>query len=213
MNSIDFKKFKEKGKMIYVLDMSASPGSKTTQLADLFEYHNIKFHITALEIEKKRLIKLMNNIQRQNFKNIEIYSIDARKFNSKNKYDIVILDAPCSGNLIDDENWLKKRNLNGIEKMSKLQKELLRSAKNFIKKDGILIYSTCSLEPEENEMNINWAVNKLNLKTEKIKMKMKFDSLPLKKYKGQHFTDKNSIRIIPFHSKTQGFFVSKLKLK
>ncbi len=214
INTIDFKLIKEKSQKtnnpILILDMAASPGSKTTQIADLLSFHKIKYKIIALEPNKERLNRLINNIQKQNFKNIEIINIEAQKYKSKNKFDIIILDAPCSGNLIDDKNWINKRDIQGIEQNASLQRKILKNATSLLKENGVLIYSTCSLEPEENEININWLLKHYNLKTERINLNFNFNTSPIKSFKNQKFEDQNSIRITPFNSNTQGFFISKL---
>lgn len=218
INTINFDELKKqkysKENPIQVLDMAASPGSKTTQIADLLLYYKIPYEITALEFEKTRINRLINNIQKQELENISIINIDASQFKSNKKFDIIILDAPCSGNLIDDDNWIEKRDLMGIEQNAALQKKLIKNAKNLLKENGIIIYSTCSIEPEENEINIEWVKKKLNLKTidSKANLKLNFKTDPLNKYKTEEFKDTNSIRIMPFYSKTQGFFISNLKL-
>jgi 16S rRNA C967 or C1407 C5-methylase (RsmB/RsmF family) len=204
INTINFNKLKNQNKKIQILDMASAPGSKTTQLADMLEYHKIKYHITCLEPEKNRIKKLINNIQKQNFKNISIYQTTAQQFKTKQKYDIILLDAPCSGNLIDDKSWLQKRDLSGIKQKAKIQKELLIKASKLLKNKGEIIYSTCSLEPEENEHNIEFITQKTNLKTKPIETKFPYNTTPLQK-------DQHSLRFMPYNSKTQGFFVCKLK--
>ena len=199
-----------------VLDMASSPGSKTTQIADLLEFNKIPYNIIALEPEKKRLTKLINNIQKQNFKNIKIINSTGENFISKEKFDIILLDAPCSGNLIDNKNWLNKRELKGILEKSALQKKLLENASKLLKENGILIYSTCSLEPEENELNILFAEKNLKLKSIKTEIiSFPFETNPTKIIKDKNLLEKiqnqNSIRIMPYLSQTQGFFVCLLK--
>jgi 16S rRNA C967 or C1407 C5-methylase (RsmB/RsmF family) len=88
--------------------MASSPGSKTTQIADVLESLKINYQIIAIEKNENRIKRLINNIQRQNLNNIKILNLDVVKFNPEEKFDIIFLDAPCSGNLIDDSNWLKK---------------------------------------------------------------------------------------------------------
>ncbi|MFW5704494.1 MAG: methyltransferase domain-containing protein [Nanoarchaeota archaeon] len=205
-NLIEFSKFKSK--KISVLDMAASPGSKTTQIADKLREKKLDFEIFALEPEVKRLQKLINNIQKQSFENIKIFNTTGQEFKTKKKFDLIILDAPCSGNLITDRNWLSKRNLMGVEQKSKLQRELLKKASSLLCENGILIYSTCSQEPEENEFNVNWALSKLPLVKGKTNFVLPFENPLIKSFKGQNFELGTSFRICPIYSKTQGFFVS-----
>lgn len=201
-----------KNKKYYeILEMASSPGSKTTQVATLFKYHNIAYEITCIEKNPKRLTRLINNIQKQEIENIKILNIDARDYLSNSKFDIILLDAPCSGNLIEDRNWLNKRDLKGIKENQILQKELLEIANNQLKKNGILIYSTCSLEPEENELNCIWAQNNLDLKSYFPNTKLNFETNPSKIFKDKKILKQieklKSIRLNPEISGTQGFFM------
>jgi len=209
VNTVNFEILKKLNRKIKILDMAASPGSKTTQIADLCEYYKLDYNIIAIEPDENRLNKLINNIQRQEFKNIEIINEFGEKFQSKNKFDLILLDAPCSGNLIDDKNWLNKRDLKGINENAELQKKMLKNAYNLLEKNGQLIYSTCSLEPEENELNVDWFLKKFKVKSEKINLKFGFETKPILKFNNIKFSNQNSIRITPYLSKTQGFFVSK----
>ena len=206
VNTIEFEKLGRLKRTISILDMASSPGSKTTQIADMLNYYNIKYEIICLEPDKKRVTKLINNIQKQNFKNIKIYQKYAQEYKTSKKFDIIMLDAPCSGNLIDDRHWLKKRDIKGIKKKAEIQRELLIKASKLIKQEGQIIYSTCSLEPEENEYNIQFITKKEGLDTKRIDMDFPFKTSPL--IKGQ-----NSLRMMPYNSNTQGFFVCKLVKK
>ena len=214
INSIGFEELKKLNKKITILDMCSSPGSKTTQLSDKLKFLNIEHEIIALEPQEKRIQKLINNIQKQNCENIKIFQTTAQEFNSSKTFDLIIVDAPCSGNLIGDSNWLKKRNQKGIEENSKIQKEILNKVKKLANKNSQIIYSTCSLEIEENEENIEYAIKKLNLKTESIKLKIPFNTNPIIKYNNKTYDKQilNAIRFMPYESKTEGFFICKLKL-
>ena len=141
-----------------VLDMAAAPGSKTTQLA---QYMNNQGMVVALDTNTKRLSSLANNLERCGANNCIAYRKDARfAFDLGKKFDKILLDAPCSGNFAMDEEFFEKHTIKTIRQISKTQKELLKSAVKCLKPKGTLVYSTCSLEPEENEMNINWLLNK-----------------------------------------------------
>lgn len=198
INCIDISKFENK--KIKVLDMAASPGSKTTQLYDFLKFHKINFEITALEPDKTRLLRLINNLQKQECENIKIFNIQGEKFETKEKFNLIILDAPCSGNIIGDKNWLKKRTQKGILGCSYIQRDLLIKAQKLLKKDGQLIYSTCSLEIEENENNVKWILSQSNLKNINC-IELPFNTKCLNNVKG--------LRFMPYDSGTQGFFVSR----
>lgn len=204
VNCIDFKWLKSLNKCVNILDMAASPGSKTTQLCDLLEFHEIKYSIVALEPEVKRLQKLVNNLQKQECTNVNVICVKGEKFSLDIKFDLILLDAPCSGNLIGDKGWLDKRDVKGILEKAKVQKDLLRKAKDLLDDNGVLIYSTCSLEIEENEENVSWAKKQLGLKDIKCSLNFPFSVKPL-------INGQESIRFMPTKSLTQGFFVSILK--
>lgn len=215
VNLIDFNRLKNLGRQVNVLDMAASPGSKTTQIADLLEYYGIDYKIVCLEPDKKRLLRLINNIQKQGFTNIEVYNEFAQDFKTENSFDVILLDAPCSGNLAGDRDWLKKRDLTGIIDNSNIQKEILKNAVKLLSESGILIYSTCSLEVEENELNISFAQKELNLKSFFSDFSFGFETDSLKLIKDRtllkEIGDVKCMRIMPYLSGTQGFFVCCLK--
>ena len=137
VNCIDFDNLKRKDRKINILDSCASPGSKTTQLADLLNYHEIEYEIIALEPHIRRHKRLINNIQKQGFGNIKVIDSKVEDFKTKVRFDVILADVPCSGNLISDENWLKKRDIGGILKMAKIQREIVSSISNMLSEDGI----------------------------------------------------------------------------
>lgn len=205
--TIDFERLKdianENGKVL-CLDMAASPGSKTTQLADILSFYNIPYEIVALEPEQKRLTKLINNIQKQGFTNVKVIETRAENYSTTKQFDVILLDAPCSGNLITDNQWLNKRNLKGIQDNAQLQKTLFAKAVELLAPAGQLIYSTCSLEREENEENVEYFSRHHPVKAMPLKLKMEFDTKPLN-------TTHHCMRFTPHISHTQGFFIAKFE--
>jgi NOL1/NOP2/sun family putative RNA methylase len=191
----------EKGES--VLDMAAAPGSKTTQLAQLMKNQG---SIVALDSNSARLPALKNNIERCGVKNCVIYQKDAAHVADLGKtFDKVLLDAPCSGNFTTDHAWFDKRSIEGIKDQAKVQKSLLKAAINVLKPKGALVYSTCSLEPEEDEDVIEWALENLPVKLADTGLDV-----------GEPGTTTNTglcRRIWPDESGTQGFFLGKLILK
>ncbi|MBX5328353.1 MAG: RsmB/NOP family class I SAM-dependent RNA methyltransferase [Candidatus Bathyarchaeota archaeon] len=189
-----------------VLDACAAPGGKTVQLADLM--HNTGV-IVALDVDKCRLTALSNHLERCNVHNTVVYKMDARQASRLNmKFDRILLDVSCSGNFSTDKDWFKRRTIKDVERNAKLQREMLAEAAKILKNDGELVYATCSLEPEENELNINWAIETLNLQTEKINCYG--EEAPTNIFNKQlDASIRNCKRIWP--EQTQGFFVCKLK--
>jgi len=140
-----------------VLDMAAAPGGKTTYLAQLVP----DAVITALDTNPNRLAAVRNNVERLGLTNVICMKKDARfATDLKKTWTYVLLDAPCSGNFCSEENWSEKRTIDDIKKNARTQKELLKAAYKCLAPGGRLVYSTCSLEPEEDEDMIKWFVEK-----------------------------------------------------
>lgn len=135
-----------------ILDTCSAPGSKTTHIASLT---NDLAKITALEIDTNRIEMLKKTVERCGVKSIRIVSADARKppIAPNQKFDKILLDAPCSGSgtlsTKTHAKWRIKNSL--IKKYAKLQLEILEGVAPYVKEGGLLLYSTCSLLPEENE--------------------------------------------------------------
>jgi len=189
-----------------VLDACAAPGGKTVQLADLMQNTGT---IVALDVKRNRLTALTNHLERCRVKNTIVYCLDARYTSRLQlKFDCILLDAPCSGNFVTDKNWFSRRTIEDVKRNAMLQRELLTEMTKVLDSNGEIVYSTCSLEPEENELNMDWAVKNLNLQIEKIDC---YGEKPPTNIFGKKLCSqiKNCRRIWP--RKTQGFFVCKLK--
>jgi NOL1/NOP2/sun family putative RNA methylase len=190
-----------------VLDACAAPGGKTVQLADLMGNTGV---IVALDINRQRLKALQNHLERCHVKNAVVCRLDARKASKLSlKFDRILLDVPCSGNFATDKFWFERRTLADVKRNAKLQREILAEAAKILKEDGEIVYATCSLEPEENELNIDWVVKNLGLET--VEIECYGEEAPTEVY-GKRLDDsvRNCRRIWP-SEKTQGFFVCKLK--
>lgn len=189
-----------------VLDACAAPGGKTVQLADLMQNTGA---IIALDVRRQRLTALSNQLERCRVKNTIIYHMDARQVSRlKLRFDRILLDVPCSGNFATDKDWFSRRTIKDVKKNAKLQREILTETAEILKDDGEIVYSTCSLEPEENELNVEWAIKNLNLQVEKINCYG--EKAPTKIFGKQLDSSiENCRRIWP--GQTQGFFVCKLK--
>jgi NOL1/NOP2/sun family putative RNA methylase len=189
-----------------VLDAAAAPGGKTIHLADLMENLGA---VVALDVDKWRLNALCNHVERCRVSNTVVYLLDARQASTLDlKFDRILVDAPCSGNFAADKNWFANRTLKDVERNAGLQREILTEAVDCLSDEGELVYSTCSLEPEENELNMEWAIKNLNLQTEEIYCP---GEKGLTNVFGKQLDPsiKNCRRLWP--GETQGFFVCKLK--
>ncbi|MFH1506658.1 MAG: RsmB/NOP family class I SAM-dependent RNA methyltransferase [archaeon] len=193
-----------------ILDMAASPGSKTTQIA---QYMKNKGKIVALDNDTRRLASLRNNLERCGVINCVLYKKDARfATDFKMEFDKILLDAPCSGNFAIEKEFFDKRKLADIKDNAKVQREMLKAAIKVLKKGGILVYSTCSLEPEENEMNINWLLGKFdNLSLEETGLKLGDEGLVEVFGEKLNPDIKKCRRFWPHKTDTEGFFIAKIR--
>jgi NOL1/NOP2/sun family putative RNA methylase len=189
-----------------VLDTCASPGGKTVQLANLMSNTGI---IVALELKQRKMFALTNQLERCQVRNAAVYNMDAREASKLNmKFDRVLLDVPCSGNPITDRDWFNKRTMEDVHRNARRQRQILTEATRVTKEDGEIIYATCSMEPEENELNIDWALGALNVKVEKITC---HGEKGLTDIFGREIDSsiEKCRRIWP--DQTQGFFICKLR--
>lgn len=189
-----------------VLDACAAPGGKTVQLADLMGNSGA---ILALDVNKWRLAALSNHLERCHVSNAVVYNLDARRASKLSlKFDKILLDIPCSGNFASDDKWFTRRTLDDVERNSEVQREILSEAVKCLAPEGEIVYSTCSLEPEENELNMDWALKNLDLQIEEVNCP---GESGITEVFGQKMdaSVKRCRRIWP--GDTQGFFVCKLK--
>jgi NOL1/NOP2/sun family putative RNA methylase len=191
------------------LDMCASPGAKTTHMAALMGNTGL---IVANDITYKRLKALRGNLQRCGVLNAVVNKTFGENFwKNSLKFSKILLDVPCTGTGSLNPRILRETSLSSIRTLSKLQKSILISASKCLEENGELVYSTCSLEPEENEENIDFSVRELGLTTEEIEQKFPFKPA-MAEWEGKRYDDSvaNSVRIVPA-SKTEGFFICKLR--
>ena len=206
-----------------ILDMCAAPGSKTTHIVDITKN---KAKVIANDSEVNRTNSLRSVAEQFGAEDIKITLSDGRDFGRKypDYFDRVLLDAPCSGEgriYMNGSNPLRFWSIKKIKSSSYIQKELINSAFRTLKTNGTLIYSTCTLEPEENEEVITYLLEKYkNAKVENIDI---INSEEFKEYKKHvttgithwsgnqyHTSVKKCIRILP-SSEMMGFFIAKIK--
>jgi NOL1/NOP2/sun family putative RNA methylase len=204
-----------------ILDLCASPGSKTTQICS--EMNNTGL-IIANEKSLGRIKILSSNLERCGVTNAIITRADGAKLcenlkKQKIKFDKILVDAPCSGEgtLRSTKATYHMWNINSVKQLSNIQKKLFENAFEILNPSGILIYSTCTHSPEENEEVINFALKKFEgrIKIEKINIPVK--SRPgIQKWEEKEYLEevKQACRIYPHDNNTEGFFLSKFtKLK
>ena len=151
------------GKGRHALDLCAAPGGKTLQLAAN------GWNVTALDISKRRLGLLKENIKRTNLKASPLRA-DALNWEPKHQFDAILLDAPCTatGTCRRHPDVLHRIGPRQIEEMVELQRGLVTRAAEWLKPGGVLIYAVCSLEREEGEAQAEWINKELGLQPSPI---------------------------------------------
>lgn len=179
-----------------VYDLCAAPGMKAILMANMMEGEG---EITAIDINPHRLERLAENALTYNAESLKVLRADATDLNLK-MADAVLLDAPCTGTGVlskrADLRW--KRTEEELASAVKLQEELLDEAANLVKKDGRLVYSTCSIEPEENMGQIEKFLEKYD----------NFVLEPLDEYLDEEVLseDKKSYQTLPHKHHCDGHF-------
>lgn len=193
-----------------VLDLTAAPGSKTTQLAALM---NNSGEIIANELDSIRYERLKYNIEKQGATIVQTINSRGEKIGEKYHefFDKVLLDVPCSGEgrfIINEPKTYRDWSIKKVNNLVKLQKKLLTSAYKALKKNGVMVYSTCTINRYENELILDWGIKNLGLKIVDINLNIK-DSIRGDNEKLDKSIDK-SIKILPSKS-MEGFFIAKMK--
>ncbi len=203
-----------------ILDMSAAPGSKTTQIADRMEGRGV---LIANDVQEKRIWSLITNLQRSGVMNAIVTRKVGQWFagNMIERFDRVLCDAPCTaqGTVRKDSDSLDYCSMDNIGKMAKLQRELLESAVHACKVGGRIVYSTCTLTPEENEEVVRSVMNKFSTQlvvvdpkeilqcdfSESVKDSIKVQD-SFNDSRSSHPHSKPSLRLWPQTYDTEGFF-------
>jgi len=155
------------------------------------------------------------NVQRMGITNIIMTRMYGQWFAKKSiKFDKILVDAPCSGTgtIRKSLKTLRIWNPVMIKRLAVTQKKLLETAFSILKKNGILVYSTCSTEPEENEAVVSYLLNNHNAVLEDINLNLK-RSEPILEFDNQKYNPKvkKCLRIWPQDNNTEGFFVARIK--
>lgn len=197
-----------------VLDMCASPGSKTTQMAAMMENEGI---IVANDISGDRMKPLGINLQRVGAMNVvENYGMGQQLRRLSTKFDRILVDAPCSGTgtIRKSPDTLRIWNPLMVRRLSNQQKALIETAFSLLKPGGAMVYSTCSVEPEENEGVVDFLLQKYPgaAKLEDISLDINRSS-PVLEFEKKQYTGevKKCLRIWPQDNNTEGFFVARVK--
>ena len=196
-----------------VLDLCSAPGSKATQLAEMMQNNGM---LVVNELELDRIKALAFNLDKMNFLNCGIVNqrgeILSKYYDSY--FDKILVDAPCSGlGIIQKKSEINKWwSIERVNNLTEIQNKLLISAIKMLKVGGELVYSTCTLTPEENEMIINRILEKYPVNVEQVEIPIRHHK-GITEYNNVNLDNRlmNAIRIFPWEVDSDGFFLVKLK--
>ncbi len=205
-----------------VLDLCSAPGSKTTQIAANMKN---KGTIIANDVSVSRIKILASNLERCGVANAIITRKDGvalckniKKQFPELLFDKILVDAPCSGEgtLRSSQKTKFMWNIKTVKSLSKLQKMMFAAAFELLKPEGIIVYSTCTHAPEENEEVVDFALRnfegKIKIEKPNLPSEMKFKE-GLKEWNGKKYVEdvKYCCRIYPHDNDTDGFFISRFR--
>lgn len=193
-----------------VLDVSAAPGGKTVALCDILNNSGV---VVANEPSKKRLKSLEFNLEKYGCWSAKTVSLDGRVLDKylEESFDGILLDAPCS----NENKIFRNETVNSswepalVERMSKLQREILEAAFKCLKKGGVLVYSTCTFSVEENEDVISNFLEEHD-EAELLDISEGENTFGIS---GNTFVDEKVLRVMPHKLPYDGFFIAAIKRK
>jgi NOL1/NOP2/sun family putative RNA methylase len=187
-----------------VLDLCAAPGGKSTLLSSLLKKENL---LVANEVIKSRANILKENIIKWGNTNTVVTNNDPKDFKKlKNFFDIVLIDAPCSGEGLfrKDHKAMEEWSIENTELCTQRQKRIISDIWKSIKPGGIIIYSTCTYNKEENEENSKWIAEEMGATPLKL-------TIPKEWNVTQYENDIYGYQFYPHKTKGEGFYMSVFK--
>jgi len=183
-----------------VLDLCAAPGGKSTHLAALLDGNGL---LVSNEIIRSRANILAENLVKWGAPNVVVTNNDPRDFSKFNGlFDMIVVDAPCSGEGMfrKDPQSIREWSINNVHLCSERQKRIVADVFPALKTGGLLVYSTCTYNREEDEENVKWIMEELGA-----------ELLPVKTDDSWNVTDSGvGYRFFPHKTKGEGFFLSVL---
>ena len=185
-----------------ILDVCSAPGGKTTHLATLMKNTG---KVIARDVFDHKLKLIQNTIDRLGLTNVEVQNFDASQIdeNSIDKFDYVLTDVPCSGlGIIRRKPEIKYKTKAELKDLPSIQKTILENASKYVKLGGTLVYSTCTIQDNENIDVIN----------EFLQENKNFELVPIENINVDLDNQSNGyLKIYPNIHGMDGFFISKLK--
>ena len=185
-----------------VLDICSAPGGKTTHVATIMENTG---QVIARDVFDHKLKLIKSTVNRLGLTNVSIENRDALKLddNSIDKFDYVLADVPCSGlGIIRRKPEIKFKEGSELSGLPDIQSKILNNASKYVKENGTLIYSTCTIHDEEN----------INVVEQFLKENINFELVPIENINiDLDNQEKGYIKIYPNIHGMDGFFIAKLK--
>jgi len=196
-----------------VLDLCAAPGSKATQISQILANTG---HVVANDVSLSRLSLLRDNYERLGVLNMSVTMYDGRRFPLVCQFDKVLVDAPCSceGVIRKDYGVLRALGPRTYWRMHRLQRALLLRAVRLVRPGGLVIYSTCTFAPEENELVVDYVLRQVRgIELEPIELEGLRFVPGLTEWEGRELHPDLACcaRFYPHLNDTGGLFVAKLR--
>ncbi|MGH4050499.1 MAG: 16S rRNA (cytosine(967)-C(5))-methyltransferase RsmB [Clostridium sp.] len=186
-----------------VLDLCSAPGGKTTHIAELMKNTG---HVSAFDIHKNKLSLIKQNLYRIGITNTTCDVMDATEYSEYlfESADRVLIDVPCSGlGIIRKKPEIKwSKHIKDIKSLIDTQRNIMENASKYVKKGGVILYSTCTLNKEENENNIDWFMES--------HPEFKIEPVSLGELDNINYNDKGYVTIFP-NEYMDGFFIAKIR--
>lgn len=197
-----------------IIDMCAAPGGKTLDVADRLRFSEQTMHsdvhgvIISRDVSQQKIDKIQENLERMEFDNVRLEVKDACELDEDmiEQADIVICDVPCSGiGVIGRKQDIKYRlEEKQLSELVTLQRAILANGVQYVKTGGTLMFSTCTVNPKENEENREWLLSNFSLEPVNI-------TKDLPEILRSESTDKGYLSLIPGKQDCDGFFIAKFK--
>lgn len=189
-----------------VLDVCAAPGGKAIHAAEKLAGTG---QVIACDLTAYKTAKIEANRDRMQIENLSVVIQDARETNEKliGLADVLLVDVPCSGlGVIGKKQDIKYRvTEQSLQDIVKLQREIVHNVVRYLKPDGVMMYSTCTMNPEENEKMVEWICREFAMETVGMQEELP-DVLRALGHKG-------FLQLLPGVHETDGFFIAKLRRK
>ncbi|MBY6036145.1 16S rRNA (cytosine(967)-C(5))-methyltransferase RsmB [Fictibacillus nanhaiensis] len=194
-----------------ILDACAAPGGKSTHMAEMMKS---KGKVVSLDLHEHKIDLIKNQAARLGLENIHASVLDARKVNDEfesQSFDKVLVDAPCSGFGVirkkPDLKWSKSEE--DVSRLSVIQKDILQSASQMVTAGGVLVYSTCTVDNEENKQVADWF---LENQTDFEWDSQFSEKMPIN-VRGFIIEGRSDLQIMPHYFNSDGFYIAAFRKK